>query len=142
MSTKFLVKRKLKGLFPVESVGEEFIDGLSKEDLIWVEVSKPRNAGHHRKFFAMLKVIREATDYWPSEEVQLIHLKLAIGHVDFTTLPDGQTIVLPKSISFAKMDQTQFETFYDKALAQLCELAGGIDSADVRQAVLEELSGG
>jgi hypothetical protein len=141
VSTKFLAQKRLKGLFPVSSDGEEVVAALGKNDLVWIEVSKPRNVGHHRKFFAMLKIIREATGLWETEDLQLLHLKFSLGHVEYVNLPDGTTVARAKSISFAKMDQTQFEEFYDRALARLCELAGGIEEDQVREAVLEELGG-
>ena len=47
-------------------------------------------------------------------------------------------IEIPLSISFAKMDQTEFESFYERAMDFLiAEVLPGIDSADLEREVQE-----
>jgi hypothetical protein len=52
----------------------------------------------------------------------------------------GEIVKVPGSISFAKMDQTKFEDFYERALKELCAMAGGIDHASLRNEVLSQLA--
>jgi hypothetical protein len=150
MSTKFMVKKGLHALIPVSADGQEFVGALAKDALIWVEASQPRNVQHHRKFFALLKVVRDATGAWDTEAQQLIDLKFNMGHTERVRVHDtskrglasnSYAIEIPKSISFAKMDQHAFEEFYEHALAKLCEIVGGDHHMEdeVRAAVLEEL---
>ena len=51
-----------------------------------------------------------------------------------------EIVKVPKSISFASMDQTAFDEFYERALNELCVMGGGIESDALRQEVLMELS--
>jgi hypothetical protein len=42
----------------------------------------------------------------------------AAGHVDFVPHPEtGELIAVPKSISFANMDQPAFDEFYERAVS-------------------------
>ncbi len=54
----------------------------------------------------------------------------------------GREILRPKSISFAAMDQTAFESFYDGAVAMILErLLPNTDRADLETRVHEILGG-
>ena len=89
----------------------------------------------------MLNVFWKAAGDWSSPYGVLIELKVRLGHVQSVLIREtGEIVKVPKSISFASMDQTAFDEFYERALNELCVMGGGIESDALRQEVLMELS--
>lgn len=86
------------------------------------EIKKPRNYEFHKKFFAL---VRLTYDNLPehlhhmlnirSEEDLLVCLKLDLGYAT-TVYHGGKEYIKPQSISFASMDNTEFERFYNRAI--------------------------
>jgi Protein of unknown function (DUF1367) len=134
-----LVKR-LNGLHPADDAAAEVVRGLGQGEIVRATVRKPRNVQFHRKFFALLQLVHESTDAWPTVDALLIDLKFRLGHVEPVQLSSGEIVRLPKSISFARMDDVEFHQFFNRAIRELCEMAGGIAEDDLRQAVLQELA--
>lgn len=100
-----------------------------------IVVTVPRSLKYHKMFFAMLKIGLDYMD--ESDRLRLnIHtteellnrLKLDLGLYDLTILaqdaaglPAGTALYRPRSISFAKMDQTQFKDFFRGCLGVLIQ---------------------
>jgi hypothetical protein len=132
--------RTLHGLAASDDESKEVLRQWKVGDTIRAKVSKMRNAQHHRKFFAMLSVVWMACEKYPSVESLLTDLKFRLGHTeDVVLVSSGEVVRIPRSISFAAMDQMQFHDFYERALRELCEMAGGIEYDSLRQTVLEQL---
>lgn len=140
MSEIFL-QRGLKGLEACDDIGVDTLRRIKQGEVVKVEITKPRNISFHRKFFALLNVVWQASGDWSSPYALLIELKVNLGHIQKATIREtGEIVSVPKSISFAAMDDFEFEAFYERAIQKLCEMAGGIDPAHLRQAVLDELA--
>lgn len=135
------MKRGLRGLEPADDAGLDLLRHLKQGELVRAEITKPRNVRFHRKFFALLNLVWSATGEWSSVEDLLIELKVRLGLTkEIVIRQTGEVVKVPGSISFAKMDETQFSEFYEKALRELCVMAGGIDSDILRQEVLSQLA--
>ena len=67
------------------------------------------------------------------------HYELA-GEVIDPATGEVLKVVKLKSISFARMDQVEFEAFFERALRTLSEMAGGIDYEILRNEVLSQLA--
>ncbi len=72
-------------------------------------------------------------------------MKYRLGHFDRHRIIDKETgetfeYVKLQSISFAAMDEIEFQRFYDRALYTLCEMAGGIEPGILQQEVLAQLA--
>jgi len=95
-------------------------DGMGKipyGEAVRVEITRPRNIDHHRKFFALLQKVYENQDTYKSVDELLDAFKMATGRFDWIPAPGGKgAFPRMQSISFAKMDQVQFELFYNEAL--------------------------
>jgi hypothetical protein len=74
-----------------------------------------RNLAHHKKFMALVSYIADNSDTYNNTEKALVAVKIAAGHCDFVNGPAG-LVAVPKSISFKKMQQGEFEEFYKNAL--------------------------
>ncbi len=125
-------------LRPVDDEGRAFI-AKKQGKTVRVEVTEPRNSGHHRKFFAMLKIVLDNQDFYRSMDELLNVCKLAIGHVQVAQTARGP-VRWPASISWAKMDQTAFEGFYNRAVDWvLKEVIPGLARKDLDAEVEREL---
>lgn len=91
-------------------------------EVVRATVVKPRNWRFHRKFFAMLRC---AWDCLTEQQRQNLHsedgfrqyLLIASGFTDVTyDIRGRQYAERAKSISFAKMDETEFDTVYNRVL--------------------------
>jgi len=141
MSGEFFVERTVQGLKAIDDHGRSILQKVKVGEVIQCELNKPRNLAHHRKFWALLNTVWQAAGEWSSPYGLLIELKVRLGLVQEVLLRDtGELVRVPKSISFAQMDQTEFDQFYERAMMELCAMAGGIEPAELRQAVLEELA--
>ncbi len=128
-------------LSPVDMIGFEALDAVPKGTTLRVTWTRPRNPGHHRKFFALLDVVFQTQSKFATKDDLLDALKIALGH-HMTWRVGSREILRPKSISFAAMDQTAFESFYDGAVAMILErLLPNTDRADLETRVHEILGG-
>ena len=84
---------------------------------IGLESKKIRNGQHHRKLFALVKLITENSENFETVAKALIAIKLVAGHFEpFIHPVTGELFDLPKSISYEEMEQDDFETFYKNAI--------------------------
>ncbi len=78
------------------------------------EVKQPRNPQFHRLFFALCSRIASGVGR-DAEEIATV-FKFATGHVDQIHSKTYGYIKIPKSISFAKLDDTGFRKFFDECV--------------------------
>lgn len=141
MSGEFFAQRTVGGLKPIDDYGIDVLRKIKVGEVIQCEIHKPRNLAHHRKFWALLNVVWKAAGDWSSPYALLIELKVNLGMIQGAEVRStGQVVHVLKSISFAAMDQTEFDEFYERALMELCSMAGGIEPEELRNEVLAELA--
>ena len=139
MTDLFLAKT-LTGLVPTDDASRDALRPVKLGTVMRCKVSRMRNAAHHRKFFALLNTVWSGCGQWPTVDALLTDLKFRLRHTeDVLLVSTGEIVRIPKSISFAQMEQPEFDAFYQRALAELCEMAGGIEQDALRIAVLEQL---
>lgn len=133
--------RAPSGLVARDSAGVEELRKIPLGRMVSVTVKLPRNPAHHRKFFALLNTVWQASGDWGSVEDLLIELKIRLGITKNVVVREsGEIVKILGSINFASMDQRAFEDFYERALLALCEMAGGIESHALRDEVLNQLA--
>ena len=104
-------------------------------EIVIIEVKRRRNIQFHRKFFAMLSIIMDNQDYYKSIDDLLDVCKLRIGHCRTVVTKDGE-VQIPKSISFAAMDNAAFSEFYDRACHWVAsEVVPGLKRHDLDEEV-------
>lgn len=92
-------------------------------DPLRVKVTRIRNVQFHRKWWALINF---AFDCWEPEEENQVGEKnldrfrkdiiILAGFYDRYIRLDGSTRIEPKSISFANMDEDEFEKLYSKTI--------------------------
>ena len=109
-------------LVPADDDAMEWLESRVEGEVFVGEFRVPRNLGHHRKFFAMLKVGFEAWEPPPGEFRGIPAVKnfvrfrkdvtIQAGYYDVVSNLRGEVRAEAKSISFAAMEQSEFEAFY------------------------------
>lgn len=113
-----------RGFIPASDLDKEVTDKIAMGEEAEVEFRKARNPRFHRKFFAMLHIVLMNQEKYSTLEDLLVEVKVRIGHYKESILSTGEIVYVPKSISFRKMNQLEFEKFYDKSVDAI--LAGRI----------------
>lgn len=142
MAETAFMRRHLGALRPVDAAGEEVLRNVRPDETVEVTIKRKRNINHHRKFFALLNVVFPHQETYATMETFRAAVTCALGFGDTVKLPDGRAIIIPQSISFAKMDQAAFEQFYDRALTLiLTRIVPGVGRADLEREVADILAG-
>jgi len=102
----------------------EKVSYIKSGQQVWCQLTKSRNLKHHKKFFAIVNCAFESQSKFENVDNFLSALKFEIGHYEIGRNFKGDKIPLLKSISFAKMDQLEFEKFYCSALQILSKFIG------------------
>lgn len=115
------VRRILNHLAPCYASDLENVQKLEVDTDYKVKITRPRNIRHHRKYWALLTLVfdnlpEELEAHFKSVEDLHYEIKLQTGHRDKWVTMGGQEVWRVRSISFEKMDQTEFEAFYDAAV--------------------------
>ena len=135
------MRKHLAALRPDNSEAAELINKIKLNDVVLVEIRKPRNLAHHRKFFAMLQVVLSNTEKYSNLDDLLEDFKIAIGEFDWVERQvNGKVYEVPKgrSISFARMKQDDFDIFYDRAInSVITDVIPGLDRVELEKELLE-----
>lgn len=138
---KILLQKHLGSLRPVDEAGQEALQKLANGATVMVELKQPRNARHHRLYWALMSVVCQNQERYPDTYTLHSAIKIAAGIRTEFELPNGVKGYIPGSVSFSKMDQTEFSAFYDK----VCDLVAkhflpGVTSEQLKREV-EEMIG-
>jgi hypothetical protein len=96
-----------------------------------VEIKNPRNIGFHRKFFALLNVGHENTGLDMPFETYRRYLTIKAGFFNAYQTPKG-IFYEAMSISFASMEQDQFEEVYSRIMDEVVRDIG-VSSEDINK---------
>ncbi len=104
----------------------EWDEKNSVGEVVHADFKKMRNAGFHRKLFALLQL---AFQYWEPGEIDSKYgtpqknfdrfrkdLIILAGFYNIVVRLDGSTRIEAQSISFGSMDNNEFEKMYNKVL--------------------------
>ena len=137
MSVELVMKRTLSGLAPVDRIGEEALSEYAIGEEVKAAVRKGRHPVFSRKWFALLQVVYPHQDAWPTFELFRKAVQRACGYFEEV---NGQTFDV--SVSFAKMDQKEFEDLFERTLVLIeTRIIPGIDRAEVEREYRNVLAG-
>ena len=126
-------------LAPAFEEGEEWLRKKPPGKHFKANLKSSRNPGHHRKAFALLKLVLENQDTYETIEDLLVEFKLKSGHYAEHITTKGVLIYVPKSIAFDEMGQEEFEELYEKWIdIAVAHFSGpGMNYAQLRREVAE-----
>lgn len=120
MSITITATKRFGGsLRPADAQAEEALAAIPDGETVRIEITRPskRSVRMHRLFFSLLNVAAEHVG-WTTDQM-LTWSKIATGHVDVVADRDGEVTYIPRSISFARMDQAAFNAFFDSAVTAI-----------------------
>lgn len=94
---------------------------LEPGEVVEIRTHRERIGWFHRKHMALEQRIFDEQERFEHFEQFRNWLKIGSGHVDWVPGPRGAVVPIPRSISYAKMDQGEMEAFHDAAVAFLRE---------------------
>ena len=100
----------------VDDDGYDILKKIKIGEIYENEIKKPRNYKFHRKFFALLKLVFENQDKYDNIKDLRVEIELKTGNYEEHLTLKGKIIYIPKSISFDKMDDIEFEKLYNKSI--------------------------
>ena len=110
MATDLLLVKEGNRLAAADPISAETLEAMKQGEIVTATVRRARNGKHFRKFFALLKVVYDNQERYATPETLLDAVKFEVGLYDLYTLPGKVPVQIVKlrSISFAKMSQTEF----------------------------------
>ena len=142
MATELWLTRRMDTLLPANTQCLEDMRKLPADKWLLAELRMPRNVKHHRKFMAVLQAVYPHQDMWPTFNSFRKAFTAALGHGEIVTAKDGRKFIDANSISFAAMDQVEFDEFYARAIDfVLTKILPGVNSRDLEREVADILEG-
>lgn len=89
---------------------------LEPGEMVEVTTLQPRLGWYHRKHFALEQAVFEMQERFEEFESFRTWLKVGAGHVDWFPGPKGGVIPVPRSVSYAKLEQAEMEVFHAAAV--------------------------
>lgn len=135
---KIFVQRTLSGLIPCDRTEFDKLQDakLKLNEVYEVEIKKPRNIYFHRKYFALINLTFENQETFEFIDDLREYLTIKAGFYRKVIMPNGYEQIKAKSISFASMDEVEFNDLYDKVVSQVI-LFLDINNDDLMQALSE-----
>lgn len=127
------------GLVPMYDSDLDLKKHLKVGTVVKCKVRNPRNYEHHKKFFALVRLTYDnlpgnLAEAWKihNEEDMLRRFKRDLGYYTSTYNERGEREIEYRSISFAAMEQHEFERFYNQCIdLVLFRYIKGIDKQDL-----------
>ena len=127
------------GLVPLHDSDLDLKKRLRVGSVVRCKVSNPRNYEHHKKFFALVRLtfdnlLLPLVEKWNirNEYDMLRRFKRDLGYFTNTINEYGEHEIEYLSISFAAMEQHEFEQFYNQCIdLVLFKYIKGIDKQDL-----------
>lgn len=127
------------GLVPLHDSDLDLKKRLRVGSVVRCKVSNPRNYEHHKKFFALVRLTFDnlplpLVEKWNirNEYDMLRRFKRDLGYLTNTINEYGEHEIEYLSISFAAMEQHEFEQFYNQCIdLVLFKYIKGIDKQDL-----------
>lgn len=134
---ELLMRREWGALRPLFPDGEDLLSGIPQGETLKVTFTRPRNVQFHKLFFALMNLALENQDRYENMDHLLTAVKVAVGYADTVILRTGETAFIPKSISFAKMDEDEFRVFFNRVVDVV--LRDILPEGNTRSALLREV---
>ena len=97
---------------PEFSTDYDKVGKLRPDTTYKVTITKPRNIGRHRMFFALISMVFENQEQYNNTDDLRHEITIAAGYFRVVKDLAGIDRKRPKSISFASMDDLEFSAYY------------------------------
>lgn len=142
MSVEIPMKRDGAHLVPIDQVAADMLAEVPSGTGVMVTVKVPRNLRQFRLAWALADIVAKSCDWLTDRESAMDWLKIKARHVRMIHDPlRNVTAIVPKSISFAALDQTGFARVLNRMIyVTTTEIIPGLEESSLR-AELESIVG-
>lgn len=142
MSIEIPMRREGNHLVPVDQVAAEMLAEVPTTTGVMVTVKVPRNLRQFRLAWALADIVSKSVDFLTDRESAMDWLKIKSRHVRMIHDPlRGTTAIVPKSISFASLDQAGFARVLNRMIyVTTTDIIPGLEESALR-AELEKIVG-
>lgn len=155
MAETLWLTRKANALYAADGLAGNDLAKLPVGVKLKATVTRPRSVPHHRLYWAVMKLVSENTDAFPTSDELHQAVKQALGYSrvyvrrgaritpEQAAVLASQLIVIQGSIAFNKMDQGEFNTFFDQSTDFInAEVIPGIGQDALKEQAREMLATG
>lgn len=99
-----------------------FINGLFKlepGEMVEIRTHRERSGPFHRRHMAIEQAVFDAQERFELWEQYLYWIKVGAGWVTWAAGPKGGVVPIPRSISYAKADEDEFQIFHEQVIGFL-----------------------
>ena len=121
-------------LIPTDQYSLDIVKKIRQDVPKLITITGKRNLEFHQKFFVLLNTIYEIQNHFDNFEAFRYWTVMKAGHYDIIEAPNGKLIYKAKSVSFAKMDEIEFQKVYDGVIKVALvhkDICGGITKEDL-----------
>ena len=121
---KAIFKKSLSGFIPASTEAEDILKKIKLNDLVTIDIKKPRSLQNHRRYFALLKIVLDNQDEYKTTDdlLEVIKIKLKLYDVKYTL--EGKPYPRLHSINFASMKELEFRKVFNDTLNILSKFLG------------------
>lgn len=120
---KLILVKQLNNTFKVAYDSDfEKLKYIKAGDKVMCEIRKPRNIGFHNKFFALIELVFQNQEVYKNKDDLRKDLIVEAGFYEQRVDFHGVVHHKPKSISFASMDEDEFQDLYNKVLDVIVQI--------------------
>lgn len=118
-------RRKGFILVPANALARQTIGRMKDGAEAFFQPWLPRNMAQHRKYFAVLNNVVQASGEWPSVEALRYDILRVLKRGEDRVSPvDGTVYFVPDSMAVASMPKAEFERLYDDTMRWLMNRYG------------------
>lgn len=119
---RLILRKTLNGrLEPTDDLARDALAKIAAGDLVAVEIKKARNVQLLRKFYALMSLVFQNQERYASLDELVDVVKVYVGHCEITVASSGEKVYRPKSISFARAEEIEFQAFYERVVKLVLE---------------------
>ena len=155
MSGAYFLKAN-NSLIPASDSDAEILGKIKAGEAVRIKFTRARNYQFHKKFMALMNL---AFDYWPepNDEDTPVYLRnthpqknfdrfrkditILAGYYESTFRLNGDVRIEAKSISFASMDEDEFEKLYSDCIDVVLKKVCTHYSEDALRSVVDQVMG-
>ncbi len=132
-----LVKLFSGDLRPAYDDDKEKLKKLKPNQVVEIDLKVKRNYKHLQKFMVLINLVFENQEVYSNKEDLRHDLLVECGYyVEVINAFSGEVRRVARSISFAKMEQHDFDKLYNDVLMKICDLMNW-NNTDLEQEVAQ-----
>lgn len=114
---KVLLVKQLNGTYiPAYDSDKDNLKRIKAGEMIQADVVKPRGVKNHRRFFALLNMLFQNQEIYSNLDDLRADITIEAGYYRETVNVHGEVVKRALSISFASMDELQFDKYFESVL--------------------------